>query len=109
MSGLAEKFAEELQDKYYAGLWGNTLLVDMLWQGNYDVVWPPNKQNYISPSWSWAAVNLTSAMSPQYRGKFFPVLAHIISVEVVSNDINPYGEVKNGMIAMQSALILLGI
>lgn len=105
MSGLATKFAEELKDEYLAGLWKSTLPVDMLWQGNYNAAWNPDPKYYIAPSWSWASVNLTGAVPPLYRGKFFQTFARIYTTDVIKTGLNPYGPVSSGRIKISSPLI----
>ncbi|KAH8585717.1 heterokaryon incompatibility protein-domain-containing protein [Bisporella sp. PMI_857] len=106
LSGLAERFAQILHDKYLAGLWQNTLFGDLLWNGSYSTPWPP--ETYISPSWSWAAVDTCQRTFERYRqldpSEFTP-LALIISASVHTAGANPYGEVDGGKIVIQAPLV----
>lgn len=56
LQGLPRHMQGERQAEYFAGLWSDTLLQDLLWR-----VVSTNKackeQPYLAPIWSWAAVS----------------------------------------------------
>lgn len=55
VSGVAKALSKYLGSEYYAGLWGQTLLWDLLWRpGSSESVRKP--QEYLAPTWSWASV-----------------------------------------------------
>ncbi|KAH9226247.1 hypothetical protein K456DRAFT_1903963, partial [Colletotrichum gloeosporioides 23] len=58
ISGLSQMFSRKLQDAYYAGLWGQSLPLDLLWQTRAWKAKPTLRlQNYQGPSWSWFSGN----------------------------------------------------
>jgi hypothetical protein len=55
LSGLARTIQKSTKMKYIAGLWKNTLALDLLWTPS---ITPSSKpQEYIAPSWSWASID----------------------------------------------------
>ncbi|CAI4214355.1 unnamed protein product [Parascedosporium putredinis] len=64
LSGLAQSFAQALDDEYVAGLWRRDLLNGMMWYIASDYndpgVWR-------APSWSWAALDGFVGASPHMR------------------------------------------
>jgi hypothetical protein len=55
LSGLARTIQKSTKMKYIAGLWKNTLALDLLWTPSTTPSSRP--QEYIAPSWSWAAID----------------------------------------------------
>jgi hypothetical protein len=55
LSGLAKIIQKSTKMKYIAGLWKNTLALDLLWTPSKTPSSRP--QEYIAPSWSWAAID----------------------------------------------------
>lgn len=61
LQGVAQLMQSQRQTRYYAGLWEDTFLLDLLWTcGAYDNYWsnPPRSiqpEDYRAPSWSWAS------------------------------------------------------
>ncbi|TFK48919.1 HET-domain-containing protein [Heliocybe sulcata] len=62
LAGVAEQFHLVYRDKYLAGLWQKTLLLDLLWSRSTTDKRPRPKR-YRAPSWSWASIDgLVSAV-----------------------------------------------
>ncbi|KAI0360125.1 HET-domain-containing protein [Trametes cingulata] len=114
MAGSDSRFA----NRYIAGLWGQSLLQDLLWRRNtYDVSLAPRpSQYYLAPSWSWASVHgpvlLLDAgydsrlRPPQFGGTKKLRSAKIVSCEVTLEDERlPYGRVKDGILRLQAKLL----
>jgi hypothetical protein len=97
LSGIAQIFAERLDDQYVAGLWRKSLIEGLLWQG----LQVHRVPEYRAPSWSWASVDGIPAAG--LDGKWEP-LATVIDCHVELKGINPYGEVKSGWIKLQAPL-----
>lgn len=58
LSGLARETAElrkDAKDKYFAGLWRSTVLVDLCWSHDLSTMRIP--EHYLAPSWSWASLH----------------------------------------------------
>jgi hypothetical protein len=100
ISGLARLFAERLDDEYVAGLWRESLIEGLLWQG----LQVHRVPKYRAPSWSWASVDGTPATG--MRGKC-EALADILDYKVELKGQNIFGEVKSGSIKLQAPLVPL--
>jgi hypothetical protein len=63
MSGLAQiiaqanREADEIPDKYHAGLWETEFLTDLTWQATYPRATYIHSSNYRAPTWSWASID----------------------------------------------------
>ncbi|KAK4451019.1 heterokaryon incompatibility protein-domain-containing protein [Podospora aff. communis PSN243] len=55
ISGLARKLAALLSDKYVVGLWGASLLTELLWHAATRPGHRPS--SYLGPTWSWVSTN----------------------------------------------------
>ena len=57
IAALAQDYAENNNTDYLAGLWKNTLALDLLWIVESSSLTAKRPMAYRAPSWSWAAVN----------------------------------------------------
>jgi hypothetical protein len=102
LSGIAKVFASRLsvdpQDSYFAGLWKDALIQDLLWR----VSSPPNATRgaaggtYVAPSWSWASI--TGAVHyfyDEYQFKFEP-LAEVLEMSCVHTSADPTSALAGG-------------
>ena len=115
-TGLAAEFARSTGFRYLAGLWQETLLVDLLWH-----VSPPSRcsrlQTRRAPSWSWASVEGYVSVSTvrhlrSYESYSAPYLAELRFVlEVLTVACTPvfstaiYGENLQGTLRVRGHLI----
>ncbi|KAE8330145.1 hypothetical protein BDV39DRAFT_170814 [Aspergillus sergii] len=62
-------------DTYIAGLWRNTLCLDLLWRGNRE----SELATWQAPSWSWASINgkVTFLINEQNVHGFRPMLSYV--------------------------------
>jgi hypothetical protein len=100
ISGLARLYSERLNNEYVAGLWRNSLLEGLAWQG-LGVTRVPQ---YRAPSWSWASVDGTPAAGLPENWE--PV-ATIIDCHAEHKGNNPFGEVTSGWIKMRAPVVPL--
>jgi hypothetical protein len=97
LSGLAQIFSQKLNDEYVAGLWRNSLIEGMFWQG----LSCTRVSEYRAPSWSWASMDGIPG-----SGFIFPwkPLAEILDASVILKGTNPFGEITSGTIKLRAAL-----
>lgn len=114
-AGLAIQFTRQTGFHYLAGLWRETLLVDLLWQVSaFDR--GPRLQTRRAPSWSWASIDGTidtsslrqylSADSVDSRYSELPFVLEILTVlctPVFEDAI--YGENLQGIIRVKGYLV----
>ncbi len=94
ISGIAATTAQSSGDEYVAGLWRNTLPIDLLWhlktgRAKMVLTFP----NYIAPSWSWASINRGVVWNPLKHPK--PLIT-ILDIHCTPSGKNSYGEISTG-------------
>jgi len=109
LGGLAQLWAQNNQDEYFAGLWKSDIILHLLWRAKS----PTDdyaERGYTAPSWSWAAVdgpidNYHNIKWGEHDGheEVWP-LVRFLSVEVVTECSNPYGRVKGGSLVLAGSL-----
>jgi nitrogen fixation-related uncharacterized protein len=55
ISGIAETYAEILNNEYLAGIWLGDLLAALMWENISEKF--PRRPEYFAPSWSWASID----------------------------------------------------
>ncbi|KAI1452801.1 heterokaryon incompatibility protein-domain-containing protein [Annulohypoxylon moriforme] len=115
ISGLARIMGNSPKD-YYAGLWKQSLVVDLCWIRHVDDISPADtrdevlrlldsRQPYIAPSWSWAA-----------RKQSFEHLVDIndyrdetrsVAASTTPRGLDPFGQVKDGLLTVRGVLVPL--
>lgn len=101
ISGVARLISERLgDDDYLAGLWRNSLIEDLLWQG----LKVHRVAEYRAPSWSWASVDGTPAMGLSCKWK---ALGEVLGYQVERKGKNAFGEVRSGWIKLRAPLVPL--
>ncbi|KAI0639274.1 heterokaryon incompatibility protein-domain-containing protein [Trametes polyzona] len=108
-AGLAEEFHRVLGSDYLAGLWRDSLLLDLLWIATYfafDVhdKTPRRPPSYRAPSWSWAALDQQIGCSARHfvsPSIDFDALVELIDAGVLpADDTLPFGEVVGGSLVL---------
>jgi hypothetical protein len=107
LSGLAKTIQTQIGHAYCAGMWRNSLLLDMLWRcvnsnGKRPQMWR-------APSWSWASVTgLVTYDTMGGRGLVVSAVkttyAQVTNVEVQRAGTDEYGEVRSGSVTLQGFL-----
>jgi hypothetical protein len=125
LSGLADVWQQACRQQYFAGLWGGSLLVDLLWyslsfdeeeattattsvEGPIDPA-TPRQEEWRAPSWSWAAMDGPVTYSegwyvPVKRGteNTFHASAKIVAAECVPVGSSLTGKFKSGYIELDA-------
>ena len=104
IAGAATQMPQAKSSVYLAGLWSETLLLDLLWQvmpGRAHAELSYKKEEQSSPTWSWASINWGITWnileSPQ-------LLASVVHAETSVPGKNPYGEVSGGQIRLRGRI-----
>jgi hypothetical protein len=110
LQGIAKNFQATRQCDYFAGIWGDNITDDLLWQ-RIDEATNLNPLQYLAPTWSWASQlgKVSWFSSTAHRAGFQPNAVCIsISTTPVGDD--ALGEVSSGELQLQghclSAVIL---
>ncbi|RYP04609.1 hypothetical protein DL764_004346 [Monosporascus ibericus] len=101
MSGLANLMEKRYGAKYVAGLWSNSLIEGLAWQGLGDRA-PASRSEYIGPSWSWAGYRGIAATGLREGWRDVAEVQHW-HVRV-KNERNPYGEVADAWIRIRGPM-----
>lgn len=98
IAGVAEQYCKLTGQEYLAGLWRDSLPVDLVWSswGWEEVDKPPRV--LVGPSWSWASIEGGVAFIAEPIGYVFPAEVHAtvhnVHCSVPGN--NTFGQVKQG-------------
>ncbi|KAK2741335.1 heterokaryon incompatibility protein [Colletotrichum kahawae] len=101
--------AQECGVSYLAGLWSNTLLLDMMWQVMPWLVLAGQDRESLAyddaaggpPTWSWASMKWAVVWSPL---KYPQLVARVLDARTTVEGANPYGKVSGGAIKLQGRL-----
>lgn len=104
IGAIAERFHQFRKSRYLAGLWEDTILLDLLWTTVTDAGSTRPKE-YRAPSWSWAALNnevkvyaMLHFRDVQFCG------AASCEVELKAAAL-PFGEVVSGQMILQASML----
>ena len=104
IGGAARKMAQAQRSAYLAGLWRETLLLDMLWQimpgGERDVM-THDESEQAAPSWTWASMNRGVVWDKLESSQ---LLAEVIDSEMIPLSTDVYGQVAGGRICIRGQL-----
>ncbi|KAL0959231.1 hypothetical protein HGRIS_014507 [Hohenbuehelia grisea] len=107
-SGIAEEFYKLRGSRYYAGLWEDRLVLDLLWETKPEN--PAYPEKYRAPSWSWAALDSEIQYHDiVYNFKSTPentVYCKVLSCDVcLVNETLPFGEVASGSLVLRAPMV----
>lgn len=105
IAGLAVEFAKRLKDDYFAGHWGNDLVMGLMWStdGSRKVsksvylgrVCSPIQ--YLVPSWSQLfGLGFTSTLRGNMWGRLYHPAVKSIDAHTVTEGCNAFGAINNG-------------
>ncbi|KAK0100263.1 hypothetical protein ONS96_007546 [Cadophora gregata f. sp. sojae] len=121
LSGLASFLSQRLQTRYFAGLWEDTLAVDLLWQrARYDTLGLCSRDTQSGiPSWSWASIVRVHASAEtidryshiRQSSLYFIKDSRLDFIHADCQVIgsNPFGQVSGGMITISGACISVSL
>ena len=115
VSGLASIISTRINSPYIAGLWQDSLPMQLLWQTFYH---HPSStmsryETYVAPSWSWASINgkvdyeaaPSLSTNQETREKYsFDVLIEVIDAKTELAGPNLFGGVKSGYLKLRGRL-----
>ena len=101
IAGAASRMPQSQRSAYLAGLWRESLLLDLMWQvmpgkTHTALTFPSSEQS--APSWSWASMDRGIVWNPL---KSPQLLATVLAAETIVSGANPYGQVTAGHISLQ--------
>jgi hypothetical protein len=114
IAGVAQYVSETLKDTYLAGLWKENLLPGILWHRYKNdtlasleryVLALHYPDPYIAPSWSWATDDIYVNFYIRHR-KIEPECT-IISANIETDMLNPFGQVQQGKIVLEGKIMPL--
>jgi hypothetical protein len=91
ISGLARQMERYRKDQYFAGLWKNSFVGDLMWK---IATSKPRPRTWRAPSWSWASVNGI------YTLDFFSWMSiagrsRLLNCECIPTGEDPFGELSS--------------
>lgn len=104
IAGAATKMPQARTSRYLAGLWSETLVLDLLWQvmpGRAHTALTYKTEEQSAPSWSWASLNWGITWNPL---KSPQVVASVIQADTLVKGKNAYGEVSGGSITLRGRI-----
>ena len=104
IGGAASNMPQAQRSTYLAGLWRESLLLDLLWQvmpgaTHQALTYPRTEQS--APSWSWASMDRGVTWNPL---KSPQPLAEVVAAETTVVGANPYGQVAGGRICLRGRI-----
>ncbi|KAI3396482.1 hypothetical protein diail_12102 [Diaporthe ilicicola] len=109
IGGAAVTMPQAQRGRYLAGLWSDTLLLDMMWQvmpwmvlaGQHSESLAYDDKEGGPPTWSWASMKWGVVWSTL---KSPSPVARILDAQAVVEGANPYGKVSGGVVKLQGRL-----
>ncbi|KAK3351081.1 heterokaryon incompatibility protein-domain-containing protein [Neurospora tetraspora] len=102
IAGAASKTPQAQRTKYLAGLWQESLLLDLLWQvmpgATHKALTYPDESGRVVPSWSWASMDRGVTWNPLQRPE---LLSELVTTHVDVDGQNPYGAVAGGKLIIR--------
>ncbi|KAF7505153.1 hypothetical protein GJ744_001219 [Endocarpon pusillum] len=104
IGGAASNMPQATRSTYLAGLWRETLLLDLLWQvmpGGTHIALTYPRTEQTAPSWSWASMDRGVTWNPL---KLPQLLAEVVAAETTIVGANPYGQVAAGRLCLRGRI-----
>ncbi|KAI1655634.1 HET-domain-containing protein [Daldinia decipiens] len=104
IAGAATIMPQVKTSKYLAGLWSESLLLDLLWQimpGRAHLPLMTKEHEENAPTWSWASMNWGVTWSPMQDPQ---LLASVTDARTNVVGANPYGQVSGGTVTLRGRI-----
>ena len=104
ISGVAEVWAQALDDSYLAGIWLSHLPGALLWRSAQPHRQPQQHAEYLAPTWSWASL---VGQIDWFDGKMTAIDRKVVIVSGATNPLYPgarYGQVSSGSLVVHGCL-----
>ncbi|RDL35768.1 uncharacterized protein BP5553_06380 [Venustampulla echinocandica] len=104
IAAVAQDFAPMLGPHYYAGIWGKSLLSQLLWSSYTN---PPQPLAYRAPSWSWASrdggvhMNIVASRLAEIDIEICSIVRVSMNLRV---NTSPFGEIFSASIELRGQL-----
>ena len=102
IAGAASKTPQAQRTKYLAGMWQESLLLDLLWQvmpgATHKALTYPDESGRVVPSWSWASIDRGVTWNPLQKPE---LLSELVTAHVNVDGQNPYGTVAGGKLTIR--------
>ncbi|KAL0959032.1 hypothetical protein HGRIS_014339 [Hohenbuehelia grisea] len=103
LAGVVERFYKLRNSKYYAGIWEDTLLTDLLWTSVTERGSQPAQ--YRAPTWSWAALD-NQVDIPSTTTYTESVGCEIVRCDVVlASELVPFGGVTSARLLLDAPIV----
>jgi hypothetical protein len=105
ISGLAKTFARNYADRYLAGMWESSLVLQLPWTVRGTENQNKPIEQYVAPTWSWSSRNGPIRWSPFYRMRTsFPAteLARVVDVQLEPSIDDPFGKLQGGYLRIEA-------
>jgi hypothetical protein len=109
LAGIAQEIMPLIKSRYFAGLWGFSLPMDLLWEVYEDL--RPRPSTYRAPSWSWASIDgrvWSGLIGMSAKGrKQTELLIKILSITTKCHptDTSRTGDVLDGVLTVKGILV----
>jgi hypothetical protein len=105
LQGVAKHIQTERQSTYYAGIWGDNVLNDLLWR-KWSRAADLNVAKYLAPTWSWASRSGSLSWHTDVNVDWDPEgIFHLdavcISISTTPAGDDPMGEIVAGKLQLQ--------
>ncbi|KAK2472566.1 hypothetical protein H9L39_16446 [Fusarium oxysporum f. sp. albedinis] len=108
LSGLAEAIRRKTGHEYLAGLWRDTLLLDMCWFSTSNEL---QDRQWRAPSWSWASVNGSIEYEqylycwPYLSSNNFRTWARVLEAKCSLKGASATGQFTDGFITLECSML----
>jgi hypothetical protein len=101
MAGLAKRIqqSQAIDTEYFAGLWRDTFIEDMLWEAALSMSDNPQRVNPSIPSWSWARTD-----TPK-RYNLRPITSHLCDIKDVVYMGDSFVTIYSGYVVLSGFLL----
>ncbi|OJJ76894.1 hypothetical protein ASPBRDRAFT_219208 [Aspergillus brasiliensis CBS 101740] len=103
LSGLAARMSDG-ERKYLAGLWSDTLVIDLLWYVTGSGL-HTRPEPWRAPTWSWASMDGGISYFTRFSYYDFLPALDIIEAECTCISVNSFGPVSSGLIELRGKLV----
>ncbi|KAK3072438.1 hypothetical protein LTR53_006806 [Teratosphaeriaceae sp. CCFEE 6253] len=117
IAGLAQRLQSWTKDEYFAGLWKQDLLLQLLWRP-IGGAQRRSSQSYIAPSWSWASIvggivfdhrygsGILDTLRPASPGSIHEgLLACVLDIRIQPVSKTVFGQISRGALRLKGRLI----
>jgi hypothetical protein len=104
LQGIAKVFSKVKGCAYYAGLWEDTLVEDLIWHRSPFTPPGVRPQTWRAPSWSWASIKGPVFYWNKKEG-FKTIYVTVLSVEVTPVGSDSFGEIADATLTLAGSAV----